>query len=132
MLLWLMFCLPSRLTACFVPHDALIDSLEFLSDPRPFFNQLLTRVYRGRVMLAPHLHGPTTAQVPAAVPEQLLSRLSSSLGLPVISTAICNAAKRRASDCPVIAGEPSDAVACFGKASRPFSSSYQINAHTVS
>lgn len=51
-----------------------------LSDPRPFFNELLQREYRSRVLLGPHLYGPDSGGAAAAPAAEVLARLSSSWG----------------------------------------------------
>eukprot|EP00775_Hariotina_reticulata_P008523 gene8523-8705_t len=86
----------------FVTDDDLVHQYG-LSDPGPFFDQLLTRTYRGRVMLAPHMYGPDNSKVPAALPEQVLSRLNSSWGTLAVD-GYCNAANK-CLRLPVIAGE---------------------------
>jgi len=95
-----MVCLPTG--DGFVTDQTLIHHYA-LPDPRPFFDQLLTRNYRGRVMLAPHLYGPDNSKVPAATPEQLLSRFNSSWGTLALN-GYCNAANH-CLRLPVIAGE---------------------------
>jgi hypothetical protein len=51
-----------------------------LSDPKPFFNELLQRPYKSRVMLGPHLYGPDNSGVPAAPAAEVLALLNSSWG----------------------------------------------------
>ena len=75
-----------------------------LGDPRPFFNQLLKKPYRNRVILAPHVYPPSvTYNNKDATGKGLFNRLSLSFGTKSISPGYCNG-----DDCiifPVVIGE---------------------------
>lgn len=74
-----------------------------LTDPTGFFNEVLNRPYRTRILLAPHLYGPSVSGVPAAEAAEIAAKLNSSWG--IFSTdGYCNG-----NECirfPVVAGEP--------------------------
>uniref|UniRef100_A0A383VF90 Glycoside hydrolase family 5 domain-containing protein n=1 Tax=Tetradesmus obliquus TaxID=3088 RepID=A0A383VF90_TETOB len=73
-----------------------------LSDPRPFFNELLQREYRSRVLLGPHLYGPDSGGAAAAPAAEVLARLSSSWGR-LAREGYCNG--RDCMRLPVVVGE---------------------------
>lgn len=60
--------------------DASLIQEHQLSDPNPFFHELLRRSYRGRVLLGPHLYGPENSGVGPAAPAEVISCLNSSWG----------------------------------------------------
>jgi hypothetical protein len=67
----------------FVTDPALI-ARHGLSDPRPFFNELLARPYASRVLLGPHLYPPSISDrligSPAAGGKDLYDKLAASWG----------------------------------------------------
>ena len=74
-----------------------------LSDPRPFFDELLSKSYRNRVILAPHVYPPSvTYNYNSATGDGLYNRLSTSFGTKM-SQGYCTG-----SDCqkfPIAIGE---------------------------
>jgi hypothetical protein len=85
----------------YVTDPAIIQKYN-LTDPKPFFNELLQRPYRSRVMLAPHLYGPDSSGVPAAPASEVLALLQSSWGR-LAQDGYCNG--KECMRLPVIVGE---------------------------
>ena len=75
-----------------------------IGDPRPFFNELLTKPYKNRVILAPHVYPPSvTFNNNGATGKGLYTRLTTSFGTKTVIPGYCNAG-----DCivfPVAIGE---------------------------
>lgn len=84
----------------YVLDDSAVTAYQ-LSDPKPFLSQLLYRPYSNRVLLAPHLLGPTTSGAVLDTPDMLVSKMNSSWGM-LATEGFCNG-----TDCfrlPVVAG----------------------------
>lgn len=90
----------------FVTDTATMSKFD-LTDPRTFFNELLKRPYKNRVLLAPHLYGPSVSGVPAAAAFEVAARVVNSWGV-LATDGYCNG-----NECirlPVVAGEPGSAL----------------------
>lgn len=85
----------------FVTDAAIISKYDF-TDPRRFFNELLKRPYKSRVLLAPHLYGPSVSGVPAAPPFEVAARVDSSWGV-LATDGYCNG--NQCMRLPVVAGK---------------------------
>lgn len=86
--------------------DPAVISKHGLSDPRPFFSQLLTKQYRDRVVLSPHIYpSSVTFNTVNATGAGLYYRLSTSFGAKQLQ-GYCNPSNNK--DCqqfPVAVGE---------------------------
>jgi hypothetical protein len=63
----------------FVLDEAALTAYQ-LSDPRPFLQQVLQRPYSNRVVLGPHLLGPSSSGAVLDTPGELVTKMDASWG----------------------------------------------------
>lgn len=106
-------CAPAYVGDGFVLDEEAITAYQ-LSDPKPFLTALAQRPYNNRVLLAPHLLGPSSSDAAMETPEELVNRMNSSWGrLATEGVCVDELHQRTCIRLPVVAGTL--ACQCVGR-----------------